>query len=313
MHTTDISIWKHDHNFCGDTSSAEKRTRRVIAFTVAMMIVEIVAGHFFHSMALVADGWHMGTHVAAFVLAALAYSFGRRHAKDVQFTFGTGKVGVLGGFTSAIILSLIALLIAGESIQRFFAPQTIHFREAIFIAAAGLAVNIISAFLIKDEPHHHHHNHAEDGHHHDLNLKAAYMHVLADAFTSLGAIAALTAGYFGGWIWLDPVMGLVGTVVILSWAYTLLRDTSSILLDRVPASSDLPMVIRQGVENDGDSVIADLHVWQVGVNQFAAIVSIVAHHPKTPDEYRKALKIHEELVHVTVEVQTCCPQETLSS
>jgi len=262
---------------------------------------------------LVADGWHMGTHVAAFVLAALAYSFGRRHAKDVQFTFGTGKVGVLGGFTSAIILSLIALLIAGESIQRFFAPQTIHFREAIFIAAAGLAVNIISAFLIKDEPHHHHHNHAEDGHHHDLNLKAAYMHVLADAFTSLGAIAALTAGYFGGWIWLDPAMGLVGTVVILSWAYTLLRDTSSILLDRVPASSDLPVVIRQGVENDGDSVIADLHVWQVGVNQFAAIVSIVAHHPKTPDEYRKALKIHEELVHVTVEVQTCCPQETLSS
>jgi cation diffusion facilitator family transporter len=306
MHTTDISIWKHEHNFSGDTSSAEKRTRIVVVLTATMMIVEIIAGYFFNSMALTADGWHMGTHVAAFVLAAVAYSFGRRHARDERFTFGTGKVGVLGGFTSAIVLSGIALVIAGESIHRLLAPQIIHFREAIFIAAAGLAINLICAFVLKDKPHHHHHGHAHDGHHHnhDLNLKAAYLHVLADAFTSVGAIVALSAGYFLGWIWLDAAMGLVGTIVILSWAYTLLRDTGSILLDRVPASSDLPVVIREGIE-DGDSKITDLHIWQVGVNKFAAVISVVAHNPKTPAEYRQALKIHEELVHVNVEVQKC--------
>jgi cation diffusion facilitator family transporter len=305
MHTADISTWKHEHNFSGDTSSAEKRTRIVVALTATMMTVEIIAGYFFNSMALTADGWHMGTHVAAFVLAAVAYSFGRRHAKDERFTFGTGKVGVLGGFTSAIVLSIVALLIAGQSIHRLLAPQVIHFREAIFIAAAGLAINLICAFVLKDKPHHHHHGHADHGHHHhDLNLKAAYLHVLADAFTSVGAMVALSAGYFFGWVWLDAVMGLVGTIVILSWAYMLLRDTGSILLDRVPASSDLPVVIREGIE-DGDAKITDLHVWQVGVNKFAAIISVVAHHPKTPAEYRQALKIHEELVHVSVEVQLC--------
>jgi cation diffusion facilitator family transporter len=305
MHTADISTWKHEHNFSGDTSSAEKRTRIVVALTATMMTVEIIAGYFFNSMALTADGWHMGTHVAAFVLAAVAYSFGRRHAKDERFTFGTGKVGVLGGFTSAIVLSIVALVIAAESIHRLLAPQVIHFREAIFIAAAGLAINLICAFVLKDKPHHHHHGHADHGHHHhDLNLKAAYLHVLADAFTSVGAIVALSAGYFFGWVWLDAVMGLVGTVVIISWAYMLLRDTGSILLDRVPAGSDLPVVIREGIE-DGDAKITDLHIWQVGVNKFAAIISVVAHHPKTPAEYRQVLKIHEELVHVSVEVQLC--------
>ena len=279
----------------------------VVVLTAGMMLVEIAAGYFFHSMALLADGWHMGTHVAAFALAALAYSFGRRHAKDARFTFGTGKVGVLGAFTSAIVLSIIALVIAGESIRRFFVPQSIHFREAILIAVVGLVVNLLSALILKDQPHHHHPGHAEGGHSHDLNLKAAYLHVLADTFTALGAIVALCAGYFLGWIWLDAAMGLAGTVVILSWAYTLLRDTGSILLDRVPASSDLPVVIREGIENDGDSKITDLHIWQVGVNKFAAVISVVAHHPKTPDEYRQALKIHEELVHVNIEVQKCSP------
>ena len=203
MHTTDISTWKHEHNFSGDTSSAEKRTRRVLVLTGGMMLVEIVAGYFFHSMALLADGWHMGTHVAAFVLAALAYSYGRRHAKDARFTFGTGKVGVLGAFTSAIVLSIIALVIAGDSIHRLLVPQVIQFREAIVIAVVGLVVNLISALMLKDEPHHHHHDHATHGHahHHDLNLKAAYVHVLADTFTALGAVVALTAGYFLGWAW----------------------------------------------------------------------------------------------------------------
>ncbi len=306
MHTTNMKAWQHEHNFSGDTSSAEARTRRVVVLTGAMMLVEIVAGYFFHSMALLADGWHMGTHLAAFVLAALAYFYGRRHAKDARFTFGTGKVGALGAFTSAIILSIIALVIAGDSIHRLLVPQAIQFREAIAIAVVGLVVNFVSALMLKDDPHHHHHDHSHaHGHHHDLNLKAAYAHVLADTLTALGAVVALSAGYFLGWVWLDPAMGLVGTVVILSWAWTLLRDTGSILLDRVPASSDLPEVIREGIEGDGDTKISDLHIWQVGVNKFAAIISVVAHNPKTAEEYRRILKIHEELVHVTVEVNRC--------
>ena len=233
MRASDISIWKHEHDFSGDTSSAEKRTRKVIALTTIWMVVEIVTGYLFHSMALVADGWHMSTHVAAFILAALAYSFARRHAKDARFSFGTGKIGVLGGFTSAIVLSAVAFLMAAESIHRLFVPESIHFREAICVAAGGLAVNLICAFVLKDEPHHHHHHeHAAGDHHrhHDLNLRAAYVHVLADAFTSVTAIVALSAGYCYGWVWLDPVMGLVGTVVIISWAYTLARDTGSILV-----------------------------------------------------------------------------------
>jgi len=307
MHTTDISTWKHEHNFMEDTSSAEKRTHKVIVLTAIMMVVEITAGTIFHSMALFADGWHMSTHVAAFVLTALAYSFGRRHARDAQFTFGTGKIGVLGGFTSAVILSGIALLMAAESIHRLITPLPIHFKEAIIIASVGLVVNLVSAWILKDDPHHHHghgHEHGHDHSHQDLNMRAAYMHVLADALTSVLAITALTLGSLFGWVWLDPAMGLVGMLVIISWAYMLLRDTSSILLDRIPANTDLPVVIREGIE-DGDAKITDLHIWQVGVGKFAAIVSVVAHHPKTPEEYRAALKIHEELVHVTVEVQKC--------
>jgi cation diffusion facilitator family transporter len=311
MHSTDLSRWKHGHDFSTDTSAAEKRTHRVIALTAIMMVVEIVAGSVFHSMALLADGWHMGTHVTAFVIAALAYYYGRRNAANVEFSFGTGKISVLGGFTSAIILSMVALIMAAESIHRLFAPVTIHFAEAIGIACGGLAVNVISAFLLKDDPHHHHHGH--DGHshddhghhHHDLNMRAAYLHVLADAFTSLTAITALVAGRYLHWVILDPVMGLIGTVVIASWAWTLIRDTSVILLDRTPAKTDLPEVIRSTVESDGDSLVADLHVWQVGSNKYAAIICIVAHDPKEPGVYRDALREHEELVHVTVEVQTC--------
>ena len=313
MHTNDLSPWKHEHDFTADTSSAERRTRIVIALTVVMMVAEIAAGSVFHSMALLADGWHMSTHVAAFVLTALAYYYSRRHAKDAHFTFGTGKIGVLGGFTSAIVLSGIALLMAAESIHRLFTPVAIHFKEAIVIASVGLVVNVVCALILKDDPHQHHgHDHAHGGHHHhDLNLRAAYLHVIADAFTSVTAIVALTLGYSFGWVWLDPVMGLVGTVVIVSWAYTLLRDTGSILLDRIPAHTDLPVVIREGIENDGDSMITDLHIWQVGMGKFAAIISVIAHHPKTPEEYRAALKIHEELVHVTVEVQMCPDHETV--
>lgn len=310
MHTTDVSVWKHEHNFTVDTLGAEKRTRKVILLTAVMMVVEIVAGTVFHSMALVADGWHMGTHVAAFGLAALAYYFCRKYSTDPRFTFGTGKVGILGGFTSAIILSGIAVFMAVESVQRLVTPLPIHFREAIVIAVIGLMVNVVSALILKDDPHHHHghghdHDHAHPGHGHDLNMRAAYIHVLADALTSVLAIAALTLGYFFHWVWLDPIMGLVGTIVIISWAYTLLRDTGAILIDRIPAHTDLPEVIREGIESDGDSKITDLHIWQVDAGKFAAIIGVVAHHPKTPEEYREVLKMHEELVHVTIESHVC--------
>jgi cation diffusion facilitator family transporter len=280
-----------------------------------MMLLEITAGILSHSMALLADGWHMSTHAIAFVIAAIAYHFTRRHAADTRFTFGTGKIGVLGGFSSAIVLSIIALAMAGESVHRLFSPLSIHFNEAIGIAALGLCVNLVCAFLLKDDPHHQHshgHDHGAEGGHghgHDLNLRAAYVHVLADAFTSVLAISALTSGKFFGWSWLDPVVGIVGSGVVFSWAYTLLRDTGTVLLDVTPESSDLPKVIREGIESDGDSIVTDLHIWQVSSGKFAAIVSIVAHEPKRCDEYRALLAEHDELVHVTIETQRCGDHE----
>ena len=307
MHLTNPSAWKHNHNFTADSSNAEKNTRRVLVLTAAMMIAEIIFGLKFHSMALFADGLHMGTHVAAFLITVLAYFFARRHASDASFSFGTGKFGVLGAFTSAIVLGGVGLVMAGESIGRLIHPLAIQFNQAIVVACLGLAVNVVSALILKDEHHGHHHDHHHDGHEHshDLNLRAAYLHVIADAVTSLLAISALLSGKFFGWYWMDAIMGLVGSAVIGQWAYSLVRQTTVILLDRIPASSDLPVVIREGIENYGDSLITDLHIWQVGVNKFAAIIRVVAHHPKAPDEYRQALKIHEELVHVSVETQLC--------
>jgi cation diffusion facilitator family transporter len=308
MNRADHSHFRHNHNFAIDCSVAERRTRIVIGITAGMMVLEIVAGVASNSMALLADGWHMGTHVTAFLISALAYYFSRRYSTNPLHSFGTAKIGVLGGFASAIVLAVVAVLMAGESIHRFFAPLSIRFNEAIGIAVLGLIVNVVCALVLAHAPGHHHHHddhHDHRHHHHDLNLRAAYLHVLADAFTSLSAIAALTAGKFLGWTWLDPVMGVLSSGVIMSWAYTLIRDTSGILLDRTPASSDLPSEIRRAVESDGDSLVTDLHVWQVGVGKFAAIVSIVAHEPKTSDQYRDLLREHEELVHVTIETQHC--------
>ena len=308
MHRTDRSRFRHSHDFTGDFSRGERHTRIVIAITGVMMVVEITAGLLSHSMALLADGWHMSTHVTAFLITAIAYYFTRRHASNVHFSFGTGKIGVLGGFASAVVLSVVAFLMAGESVHRIFVPLAIHFNEAIGIACLALAVNLVCALLLKED-HHHSHDHAGGHHHHthdhDLNLRAAYLHVLADAFTTLLAIVALTSGKFFGWSWLDPVVGLVGSGVVFSWAYGLLRDTSGILLDRTPVTSDLPEEIRRAVESDGDSIVTDLHVWQVGTGKFAAIVSIVAHEPKSCEEYRELLREHEELVHITIETQHC--------
>jgi len=312
MHLTDPSRWKHSHDFTADFSTAEKNTRRVLLLTAVMMIAEIIFGLRFYSMALFADGLHMGTHVAAFLITVLAYFFARRHAADARFSFGTGKFGVLGAYTSAIVLGGVGLAMAGESIDRLIHPVAILFSQAIAVACLGLAVNIVSALILKDASHGHHQDHDHsDGHEHshDLNLRSAYLHVIADAVTSLLAIAALVSGKFFGWYWMDAIMGLVGSAVIGQWAYSLVRQTTVILLDRIPASSDLPVVIREGIENDGDSLITDLHIWQVGVNKFAAIIGVVAHHPKAPDEYRRALKIHKELVHVSVETRLCQEKE----
>jgi cation diffusion facilitator family transporter len=308
VHRTDHTRFRHSHDFVRDFSKGERRTRIVIAITAAMMVVEITAGLLSHSMALLADGWHMSTHVTAFLITAIAYYFTRRHSSNAQFSFGTGKIGVLGGFASAVILSVVALLMAGESVRRLFVPLSIHFNEAIGIACVALAVNLTCALLLKEDHPHSHHEHGHGHHHshdHDLNLRAAYLHVLADAFTTLLAIGALTSGKFLGWAWLDPVVGLVGSGVVFSWAYGLLRDTSGILLDRTPVTSDLPEEIRRAVESDEDSIVTDLHVWQVGAGKFAAIVSIVSHQPKTSDWYRELLREHQELVHVTIETQHC--------
>ena len=306
MHRTDHPHFRHSHDFALDSSSAERRTRIVIGIAATMMVIEITAGVAFNSMALLVDGWHMATHVTAFLITALAYYFSRRHAANPLHSFGTAKIGVLGGFASAVVLAVIALLMAGESVHRFFVPLSIHFNEAIGIAVLGLAVNLVCALVLTHA--HDHANPHDYGHrhqHHDLNLRAAYLHVLADAFTSVTAISALLAGKFFAWTWLDPAVGILGSGVVMSWAYSLIRDTGGILLDRTPASSDLPEEIRRAIETDGDSIVTDLHVWQVGVGKFAAIVSIVAHEPRTSDQYRELLRGHEELVHVTIETQHC--------
>ncbi|MET3614656.1 cation diffusion facilitator family transporter [Rhizobium aquaticum] len=303
---------QHEHVFLGEGHARnEKRTWIVIAVTATMMVVEIIAGNVYGSMALVADGWHMSTHAAAMLIAALAYSYARRHARNPRFTFGTGKLGDLAGFTSAIVLAMIALLIAWESFMRLRAPVSINFREAILIAVIGLAVNLVCAWLLKDDHHHHGHSHGHDhdhDHHHhdeggkDQNLRAAYLHVLADAFTSVLAIVALTLGSLYGWSWLDPVMGIVGSLVIANWSWSLIRDTGATLLDYVPEDEDLPEEIREIVAREGAEIV-DLHVWQLGPGHHGAIVSILADHPKAPSYYREKLAVIHDLSHVTVEVE----------
>ncbi|HEY1792090.1 MAG TPA: CDF family Co(II)/Ni(II) efflux transporter DmeF [Opitutaceae bacterium] len=300
------------HSLAPDRGAAERSTRRVIALTAVMMVVEVLAGWRFHSMALLADGWHMGTHVAAFLIAALAYAMARRHRGDRSFTFGTGKIDVLGGYTSAVILGIVALFMVVESGQRFFEPLAINFNEAIVIGLVGFCVNVASALILghghshgHGHPHGHGHDHG-DGRQHahgeDLNLRAAYVHVIADAVTSILAITALLAGKYLGWVWMDPVMGIVGSAVVAQWAWSLIRDTSAILLDRTP-ETDLGSEIRRAVESEEGTAVTDLHVWQVGVGQFSAIVCIRAREPRTPEHYRRIFSEHDELRHVTVEVQ----------
>lgn len=303
MHHSDLSRWQHDHDYLPrGHARGERQTRRVIALTATMMVAEIVAGSAFGSMALLADGWHMASHASALSITAFAYWYARRHSGDPRYCFGTGKVSVLGGYTSAIVLAVIAILIAGESITRFLRPVAIHFDEAIVVAVLGLAVNLVSAWMLRGD---HDHAHAGHGHHHDHNLRAAYLHVLADALTSTTAIVALTAGKYAGWAWMDPAMGVVGSLVIARWSYGLIKDCSSILLDG-GVDEAARNTVREALESDGDAVATDIHVWRLGPVDLAAAIAIVADRPAPPDEYRARLAAAmPSLSHVTLEVNTC--------
>jgi cation diffusion facilitator family transporter len=317
MHTHSIEPWRHSHVFLGAQHERhERRTWFVVALTAATMVAEIIGGHWFGSMAVVADGWHMSTHAGALGIAALAYRFASRHARDTRFSFGTGKVGELAAFTSAVILALIAAAIGYEAVMRLMSPVPIEFAEAVWLAGLGLCVNLASAWLLHDRHSHahhdhshhdhaHHHGHAHDHQHlgHDSNFRAAYVHVLADAMTSVLAIIGLLAGRFYGLVWMDSVMALVGVGVILSWSFTLVRSTGTVLLDMVPDRS-LAGTIRQRLEVDGDRV-SDLHLWRLGPGHAGLIAAVVADRPQPPSVYKQRLEGIEGLSHVTVEVHAC--------
>ena len=309
MHGTDPGAWQHDHDYLGEKlEQNERQTRLVIALTAVMMFIEIAAGMVFGSMALLADGWHMASHASALSITAFAYWFARRHRHSARYSFGTWKVSVLGGFTSAVVLGIVALLIVWESVGRFFAPREISFDQAIGVAVIGLVVTLVSAWLLRDgHDHWHDHGHAHEPghhHHHDHNLRAAYLHVLADALTSLTAIFALVCGKLFGWGWMDPAMGIVGSLVIGRWAYGLVRQTAAVLLD-----GDVPQAtldaLREALVAHPHDLVADLHVWRVGPGRLAAIAVIVSDEPESPRAYEQRMQAVVELAHVTVEVNRC--------
>jgi cation diffusion facilitator family transporter len=314
MHTHSLDQWTHEHVFLGEKHEHnERRTWFVVVLTAVMMIGEIAAGSLFGSMALLADGWHMATHAAALGIAGAAYLFARRQARNSRFAFGTGKFGDLAAFSSAIILGMIAVQIAYESVLRLINPVPISYVEAIAVASLGLCVNLASAWILRDS-HGHHHGHAHDHHddhdhghhhhhHHDNNLRAAYVHVLADAATSVLAIAALAVAMVSGWAWADPAVGIVGSLVIASWAFGLVRDAGAVLLD-VSFDRKLQATIRARLEA-GDDRITDLHLWQVGPGHCAAVISMVSESPLAPATYKERLRDLKGLSHVTVEVERC--------
>lgn len=305
MHRDTLENWQHSHDFSLHNDKGERRTFYVLILTATTMVVEIIAGSIYGSMALLADGWHMGTHVAAFMITIFAYRYARKHAKNPAFAFGTGKVSVLGGFASAVALAIVALMMLVESLHRIIDPQMIQFNEAIAVATLGLIVNIVSAWLLSDGHHHHHEEHGHDHHHHhDHNLRAAYMHVLADALTSLLAIFALISGKYFGWNWMDPMMGIVGAIIITRWSLGLLKQTSPILLDGSIEES-YQQKIKDTIENDSDNLISDIHIWRVSANHYAAIISLVTHFPKPVEHYKNLLVDFNKLSHVTIEVNTC--------
>jgi len=316
MHSHSIDRFRHSHVFLGEAHERnERRTWAVIALCAAMMAAEMAGGLWFGSVALIADGLHMSTHAGALLIAALAYTYARRHADDARLTFGTGKLGDLAAFTSAIALAMIALLIGYESLERLIEPVPISFNQAIPIAAGGLGVNLLSAYLLRGghgHQHGHAHDHAHEDHdhahasahvHRDHNLRAAFVHVMADAAVSVLVIVGLVAGRQFGWLWMDPVMGLVATAVILSWSWTLVRSAGAILLDVCPDPA-LARKIALRLEQGSDRV-SDLHLWRVGPGHLAAVISLVSDDPRAPDLYKRRLSGLPGLSHVTIEVLPC--------
>jgi cation diffusion facilitator family transporter len=305
MHSHSIDDFRHSHVFLGEAHGRnERKTWGVIAICTVMMVAEIVGGLWFGSVALIADGLHMSTHAGALLIAALAYTYSRRYVNDSRLTFGTGKFGDLAAFTSAIALAMIALLIGYESVDRLINPVPIAFNQAIPIAVAGLGVNLLSVFLLRDD--HQGHDHFAHGHalvHRDHNLRAAFVHVIADAAVSVLVIVGLFAGRVFGWVWMDPVMGLVATVVILSWSWTLIRSAGAILLDVCP-DPGMTRMIATRLEQGSDRV-SDLHVWRLGPGHLAAVISLVTHNPRAPERYKRRLSGLKGLSHVTIEVVPC--------
>ncbi len=312
MHHQHITSWQHQHTFNVEKKAIEKRTLIVVIITFVMMIAEILVGWVSNSMALLADGWHMGTHAFALGISLLAYVLARKYSTDQSFTFGTWKIEILGAYTSAIVLGMVGVIMIFSSLERLLKPLDIHYNQALLVAIIGLIINLSCAFIlnIKDhahEPHQHHHEH-DHSHphttHDDLNLKSAYLHVVADALTSVLAIVALLGAKYFNYNWLDPFMGMVGAILILSWATSLIRSTSGILLER---EMDYLLVnaITEKIESDSDTKISDLHLWKVAQNQYACIVSLVTGRQYTIEEYKKRLNVFPELVHVTVERNVC--------
>ena len=316
MHNQNLNQWHHDHTFAQDQRKpGESRTLIVIFITALMMVVEIFAGIHYGSMALLADGLHMASHAVALGITAFAYVYARRHARNRKFSFGTGKVNALGGFTGAVLLAIFALYMGFESVARLVNPVEIAFNQAIAVAVLGLLVNGASVFILGVHDHgHDHHSHDEQfdhhhhHHHHDHNLKSAYLHVMADALTSLLAIVALLSAKYFGWVWMDPIMGVVGAVLVARWSYGLLGATASVLLDR-QAPRKLQETIREAVERDGDSRVTDLHVWSIGPGIYSAQVTLVAHSPAAPDEYKGRIPKSAGVVHITVEIHVCGLEE----
>ena len=316
MSDCDHSNWRPSHDYRPLERTSERQAWLVVALTGATMLAEITGGHLFNSMALLADGWHMASHMVAIGLAALAYQLARRYAHDRRFAFGTWKIEVLAGFASALLLVVIALLMIGESVSRFWSPEAIGFDEALWVALVGLLVNLLSAWLLRDQHEHghaHEHEHEHDHSHapqagRDLNRHAAFVHVLTDGLTSVAAIIALLGGKFFGWAWLDPAMGILGALVILVWARGLLRETSMALLDR-EADGALRQQVRERLASLPDTEVADLHLWRVGRAQYSCIISVVTHQPRSADGYKRVLAGLPELVHLTVEVNRCAERE----
>ncbi len=304
MHTHRLDNWTHNHVFDQDVKRAgEKRTLLVVIITAVMMVVEIAAGLLYGSMALLADGLHMGSHTAALGLAVFAYVISRRLASDHRFAFGVGKINSLAGFASALLLMGFALVMVIESTERLVNPLSIAFDQALIVAIVGLVVNGVSAWVLMSTPHEHQHGHGHD-HHHDHNLRGAYLHVLADALTSLLAIVALLAGKYLGIVQLDPLMGIVGAILVARWSYGLIRDSSRVLLDRQADAHDVA-ALRDAIEGNTSDRVADLHVWSIGHGILAAEIAVVSDQPRAPDYYKSLIPSRLNVVHATVEVHKC--------